>query len=119
MKTPLDYFFYKLVSLFILCGGNSLKDLQSCEIEFSKGLFITVNRHLVNMITACKTWRIGRSQISIACFFFNCHCVKSAQTRSYFWSVFSCIQSEYRKIRTRNNSIFGHFSHSVPLLFIS
>ena len=23
------------------------------------------------------------------------------------------IQSEYRKIRTRNNSVFGHFSHSV------
>ena len=27
--------------------------------------------------------------------------------RSYFWSVFSCIQSEYRKIRIRNNSVFG------------
>ena len=38
------------------------------------------------------------------------HCVKSVQIRSYFWSVFSCIQSEYRKIRTRNNSVFGHFS---------
>ena len=24
------------------------------------------------------------------------------------------IQSEYRKIRTRNNSVFGHFSRSVP-----
>ena len=41
------------------------------------------------------------------------HCVKSVQIRSYFWSVFSCIQSKYRKIRTRNNSIFGHFSRSV------
>ena len=41
------------------------------------------------------------------------HCVKSVLIRSYFWSVFSCIQSEYRKIRTRNNSIFGHFSRSV------
>ena len=39
--------------------------------------------------------------------------------RSYFWTAFSCtwpeyrntgIQSEYRKIRTRNNSVFGHFS---------
>ena len=33
------------------------------------------------------------------------HCVKSVQIRSYFWSVFSCIQ-------TWNNSIFGHFSRS-------
>ena len=40
------------------------------------------------------------------------HCVKSVQIRSYLWSVFSCIQSKYRKIRTRNNSAFGHFSHS-------
>ena len=39
-------------------------------------------------------------------------CAKSAQIRSYFWSVFSCIQSEYRKIRTRNNSVFGYFSRS-------
>ena len=37
------------------------------------------------------------------------HCVKSVQIRSYFWSVFSCIQSEYREIQTINNSMFGHF----------
>ena len=43
----------------------------------------------------------------------NIHCVKSVQIRSYFWSVFSCIQSEYRKIRTRNNSLFGYFSRCV------
>ena len=43
------------------------------------------------------------------------------QIRSNFWSVFSRIRteygdlriwSEYRKIRTRNNSVFGHFSRS-------
>ena len=43
----------------------------------------------------------------------NWHYVKSAQIRSFFWSVFSCIQSEYRKIPTRKNSTFGHFSCSV------
>ena len=36
-------------------------------------------------------------------------CVKSVQTRSFFWSVFFCIQSEYRTILTRKNSAFGHF----------
>ena len=44
------------------------------------------------------------------------HCVKSVQIRSVFWSVFPCIRTEYgdllRKIRTRKNSVFGHFSHS-------
>ena len=32
--------------------------------------------------------------------------------QSYFWSVFFCSQSEYRKMRIRNNSVFGHFSLS-------
>ena len=41
------------------------------------------------------------------------NCVKSVQILSYFCSVFSCIQSKYRKIWTRNNSVFGHFSHSM------
>ena len=50
------------------------------------------------------------------------HCVKSVLIRIYFWSVFSCIlteyrdlwsiQSKYKKIRTRNNCLFGHFSRS-------
>ena len=31
---------------------------------------------------------------------------------SFFRSVFSCVQSEYSKIRTRKNSVFGHFSRS-------
>ena len=43
------------------------------------------------------------------------HCVKSVQIRSYLWSVFYFIRTEYRKIRTRNNSVFGHFSRSVLL----
>ena len=41
------------------------------------------------------------------------HCVKSVRIRSFFWSVFSCIQTEYRKIRTRKNSVFRYFSPSA------
>ena len=37
------------------------------------------------------------------------HCVKIVQIRSFSWSVFSWNQSEYKKIRTRKNSVFGHF----------
>ena len=40
------------------------------------------------------------------------HFVKTVQIRKIFWSVFSCIQSKYRKIRTRKNCVFGHFSLS-------
>ena len=42
-------------------------------------------------------------------------CVKSVQIRSFFCSVFSRIQSKYGKIRTRKNSVFGHFLRSVGL----
>ena len=39
-------------------------------------------------------------------FQFRQHCVESVQIRSFFWSLFSCI-------RTRNNSVFGHFSRNI------
>ena len=54
------------------------------------------------------------------------HCVNSVQIRGFFWSVFSCvqteyavnlrIQSEYRKIQTRKSYVFGHFSPSVQFM---
>ena len=53
---------------------------------------------------------------------------KSVQIRSFFWSVFSCIcteygvygvnlriQSECRKTRTSKKSVFGHFLRSETL----
>ena len=46
----------------------------------------------------------------------NIYCVKSVQIQSFFWSVISRIQSECGKIRTRNNSVFGHFSRRDLLL---
>ena len=48
----------------------------------------------------------------------NNHYVRSVQIRSFVWPIFSCIQSKCRKIRTRKNSVFGHFSRSeweIPL----
>ena len=42
--------------------------------------------------------------------------LKSVQILRYFWFVFSYIWTEYRKIRTRNNSVFGHFSCSEAFI---
>ena len=42
----------------------------------------------------------------------NKHCVKRDQIRSFFWSIFSCIWTEYTKRRTRKNSVFGHYSRN-------
>ena len=43
------------------------------------------------------------------------HCVESVPIRSFFWSVSSCIQSEFRKIQARKKSGYGHFSGSAVL----
>ena len=39
-------------------------------------------------------------------------CVKSIQMLSFFWSLFFCIQSEHRKIRTSKITVSGHFLRS-------
>ena len=68
-------------------------------------------------------WRSPKSTWCLLFFFFIpgpqgvTHCVKSFHIRSFFWSIFSCIQSEYRKIRTRKNSVFGLFSLFTQWLF--
>ena len=41
--------------------------------------------------------------------------VKSVQIRSFFWAVFSCIRTEYKKIQTRKISVFRYFSRSSLL----
>ena len=60
-------------------------------------------------------WKLILSQLSLYCFYYHHHCVKSVQIRSYFWSPLSFIQSECRKTRTGNNSLFGQFSCSAYL----
>ena len=48
--------------------------------------------------------------------FIKTRCMKNVQIRSFFWSVFSYIQSKYRKMRTRKYSVFGYFSLSDIIL---
>ena len=44
--------------------------------------------------------------------------MKSVQIRRFFWSLFSCIQSKYRKLRSSKNSVYENFSSSVWRDFI-
>ena len=41
------------------------------------------------------------------------HCVKSIQRRSFFRSAFSCIRTEYRKIRTRKTPYLDTFHAEI------
>ena len=87
----------------------------------SESFFIFITRKIVLLLSI--------QFLNISFTFNRKHCVKSVQIRSYFWSMFSLMWSEYGeilrihfvslrihakcgKIRTRNNSAFGHFSPS-------
>ena len=89
-----------------------------------------VNKHYLYLAYNSKSKQCYNEKTSVYFFYeqtkilvdfhicISVHCVKSVQIQSYFWSIFSCngtnlrIQSEYRKIQARNNSVFGHFSRS-------
>ena len=65
-----------------------------------------------NFSFPCK-FKIERVHCSYMLYRHWHHCVKSVQIRSFFWS-------EYRKIRTKRNSVFGDFSGSASLFpFVS
>ena len=73
-------------------------------------------------ITCFKVFFIvdkNRNYLACLCLPAFNHCVKSVQIRSFFWPVFSGIRTEYRKIRTRKNSIFGFFSHSESCFYFA
>ena len=38
---------------------------------------------------------------------FRSHCVKNVQIRSYFWSVFSCLRTEYGDLRSKSTYSVG------------
>ena len=73
-------------------------------VQFSISQFcICGSPNSANILSLCKS---------------SLHCVKSVQIRSYLFLYFVNlrIQSEYRKIQTRNNSVFGHFSHNMAVM---
>ena len=90
---------------------NNRNTRKRCEI-CSKSTIETPER---------RQWRKGKEIVNF--FFFLIHCVKSVQTWSFFWPVFSCIPTEYGDLFRKSpysgriqentdqkNSVFGHIS---------
>ena len=93
------YISQKMIAKFFLNSGGVLKALQTWQRVHGRVLV-----------------EVQRAK----------HCVKRVQIRSFFWSVFPLfglnteiygvnirIQSEYTKIRTRNNSVYVDTFHAV------
>ena len=62
-----------------------------------------------NICFCCNSRLVTRFPTDLATASYS-HCVKSVQIRIFFWSVFSCIQSEYGKIRTRKTAYLDTFA---------
>ena len=84
-----------------------LSDFQ--QIIFNRSEWLLVRVQLQSLKLQISFLLRARSSLT----FRKLHCVKCVQIQSYFWSVFSCIRTEYGKIRTRKNHVLGHFSRSA------
>ena len=106
----------KVKGLFILDCPTFILFHILLNTGFTIYIFYGFTLHALASRAYCTEFRISSIFLKKLPQIDNCinvnHCVKSVQIRSYFWSLFSCIRTECRKIRTRNNSVFGQFSRS-------
>ena len=104
-------FIYYSDKTFEICKRNT--QCTFSENRCFKWFFISVsvNFHIQKWKTGLISYFKSKTHVRIFCFY---------KIRTwYLWSFpqtlrekVSSIQSEYRKIRTRKNSVFEHFSHS-------
>ena len=119
----------KKVNFFLIDNyKNNLQDTSYIQVE--------PHKLLTNLISCFISYFTKKPlETAHACLIFcNSHCMKSVQIRSFFWSVFSRIRTEYGEIQsisrhsasfriqpecgkiwTRKDSIFVHLSRSVLL----
>ena len=116
----------------LTCAADIETILERETVEENKCEYVTMQE-----IYKQRTHRVVFNKIFLmlnilwSCFP-NFHSVKCVQIRSFFWSVFSRVRTEYGEIRSippysfrmrentdQKNSVFGHFSRSVFLLNFS
>ena len=98
---------------YLGCGKNWPGPTDLFEILRSNQNLKAILNTLFEEVTKKNQSSLTIAHTNTRVLYIHLHSVKSVQIRSFFWSVFSCIQSEYRNIPTRKNSVFGHFSRSV------
>ena len=97
------------VTAFEFCSNLLVKVVIFLKSSLLFNSFLFINKTLWFNNLKTRTAMYAKTSVLVICVeVIRSHppCVKSVQIRSYFWSVFS-------SIRTRNNSVFGHFSRSA------
>ena len=107
-KKFLYWYFNLLLTLLI-----SLSYIDSPNtISFKSRLRnVTYMRFLVSMLV--WKWMLLRKWMLLL---FSNTAWKVTRSGVFFWSVFFYIQCKYRRIRTKKNSVFAHFSRSRKLV---
>ena len=80
-----------------ICPANQLTRFYVMKTLVVKGLTSQVGKPVE--LQFCEYANIAISDAQITCIVAHCHCVKSVQILSYFWSVFSYIRTECGEIR--------------------
>ena len=65
-----------------------------------------------NTLIDCTAWKVSKYGI------FSGPCFPVFGLNTEIYSVYLHIQSKYRRIQTRENSVFGHFSRNADFLYI-
>ena len=77
-------------------------------------MLLTLHECLIHLISPYKISILLGRRIVLRMFLNLRQCVKVSKYGGFFWSVFSCIQSEYREIRARKTPYLGTF-HAVRI----
>ena len=89
-------------------GGKPVKFLETTtcnQLEIFLKIYLCSNYVMYLRKENQETKR--KKKIRNECINGNMYCAKNVQIRSFFWSVFFHIWTEYGKIWTRKNSVFG------------
>ena len=109
---PLGPLFYRALETDKIVGLKRHRQNYDAEIELSNEACSELVRWKHNIKNLFQDLVIPKPDITIftdasetgwgITDWHNTNCVKSVQIRSFFWSVFSCIQTEYGELRRKS-----------------
>ena len=101
---------------------RTMESFKSIDFDLAKQILISPPTHLcTDWVSFIRSWNYEIGVVHMCIYVFilfmysylfnstktqqsatHLHCVKSVQTRGYFWSAFSCIRTEYRDLWTKS-----------------
>ena len=91
--------FLKYLNFNLMCRRIKPKKLNLSDANGDK-VWLVDQKQLLKGVTEKASLKISKFLVK-KCIFNKDHCVKSIQIRSFFWSVFSCIRTEYGDLRSK------------------